>query len=187
MTTQTTSTSDRLIALSRDAMEEQTLMKALSDAHQHIESIRKLLDATSNLLVDFEKTITIRPDGKHVVNIEDVSNYSTTAEFGVKLLDERAEKLRGTLTTFVEQCDAIEVRFDATECPRCGEVIPSVEHRGEYLGAISRLDNVTEICSTCGNEEAFGGLMGGWHRLISSVIEGRYRHAHPELSNVKGA
>lgn len=185
--TTTAPTNDRLIALSRDAMEEQTLMKALSDAHQHIESMRKLLDATSNLLVDFEKTIIVRPDGKHVVNIEDVSNYATTAEFGVRLLDERTEKLRSTLVTFSEQCDAIEVRFERTECPRCGEVIPNVEHRGEYLGAISRLDNKTEICSTCGSEEAFGGLMGAWHTLISSVIEGRYRHAHPELSSQKGA
>lgn len=185
--TTTAPTNDRLIALSRDAMEEQTLLRALSDAHQHIESMRKLLDATSNLLVDFEKTIIVRPDGAHVVNIECVSNYSGTAEFSVRLLDERTEKLRSTLVTFSEQCDAIEVRFERTECPRCGEVIPNVEHRGEYLGAISRLDNKTEICSTCGSEEAFGGLMGAWHTLISSVIEGRYRHAHPELSNQKGA
>jgi hypothetical protein len=168
-------------------MEEQTLMKALNDVHVHIEALRKVLDATSTLFVDFEKTVTVRPDGKHVVNIDDVSNYSTTAEWSARLFDDCVGKLRDVLTTFVDQCDAVEVRFDATECPRCGEVMPSVERRGEHIGAISRLDNMTEICTTCGCEEAFGGLMAGWHRLLSSVIEGRYRHAHPELSNVKGA
>lgn len=39
-------------------------------------------------------------------------------------------------------------------CPRCYGWIPSNAAPGEYPGAISRLDNVTEICSQCGSEEA---------------------------------
>lgn len=39
-------------------------------------------------------------------------------------------------------------------CPRCTHFIPCDERPGEYPGAISRIDNVTEICSQCGNEEA---------------------------------
>lgn len=39
-------------------------------------------------------------------------------------------------------------------CPRCGGLIPNNEHPGEYPGAVSRVDNMTEICSACGLEEA---------------------------------
>lgn len=45
-------------------------------------------------------------------------------------------------------------------CPRCGHFIPNDLHPGAYPGAISRLDNKTEICSSCGTDEAlrdFGG------------------------------
>lgn len=178
---------DRLIALSRELLEEQTLLTGLSDVHKHINEIRSTLNSLQQSLMDFEKSIEIRPNGKHVVNIELVAAHSAVMTYAMKLLKEPTDSLDTVLNILIEQCDAIECRFDRTECPRCGEVIPSVEHRGEYLGAISRLDNKTEICSTCGNEEAFGGLMGAWHTLISSVIEGKYRHAHPELSNSKGA
>lgn len=51
-----------------------------------------------------------------------------------------------------------------TACPRCGDWIPNNIRPGAYPGAISRTDNVTEICSECGTIEAleqhFGdGLM----------------------------
>lgn len=39
-------------------------------------------------------------------------------------------------------------------CPRCLGFIPSNEFPGMYPGAISRVDNKTEICSDCGVEEA---------------------------------
>jgi len=44
-------------------------------------------------------------------------------------------------------------------CPRCEGLIPSNEHWGEYMGAISRLTRETgqailEVCSACGTEEA---------------------------------
>lgn len=186
MTTKT-QPNDRLIALSRDLMEEQTLLKAFSDSHQHINHLRRQVDAIQNMLIEFEQSIVIRPDGKHIVDIELVAAYGACAQVGIERVNQAVKSVVDTLDTVEAQCDSIEARFDRTECPRCGEVIPNVEHRGEYLGAISRLDNQTEVCSTCGCEEALGGLMGGWHRLISSVIEGRYRHAHPELSNSKGA
>lgn len=54
-------------------------------------------------------------------------------------------------------------------CPRCGDFIPRNESPGEYPGAISRTDNATEICSTCGQaegvEEMFGTLLPQelWH------------------------
>ena len=32
--------------------------------------------------------------------------------------------------------------------------IPNRKHAGKYCGAISRKDNVTEICSACGTAEA---------------------------------
>ena len=40
-------------------------------------------------------------------------------------------------------------------CPRCeSSYIPNNEFPGEYPGALSRVDNKTEICSECGVEEA---------------------------------
>lgn len=41
------------------------------------------------------------------------------------------------------------------ECPRCKGGIPNEAMRGQYPGALSRYDNTTEICSSCGSEEAF--------------------------------
>ncbi len=42
----------------------------------------------------------------------------------------------------------------ANTCPRCESGIPNDAQRGAYSGAISRLDNRTEICTSCGIEEA---------------------------------
>lgn len=39
-------------------------------------------------------------------------------------------------------------------CPRCGGGVPSDRDRGEYPGALSRVDNKTYICSQCGTDEA---------------------------------
>lgn len=40
-------------------------------------------------------------------------------------------------------------------CPRCGHFIPNDDSPGAYPGALSRRDNMTEICSDCGTAEAF--------------------------------
>lgn len=47
-------------------------------------------------------------------------------------------------------------------CPRCQGWIPNNEQPGAYPGAISRLDNTTEICSSCGSDEA---VLEWQHRL----------------------
>jgi len=39
-------------------------------------------------------------------------------------------------------------------CPLCGGPIPNALYEGQYLGALSRRDNKTEICSDCGVKEA---------------------------------
>lgn len=44
------------------------------------------------------------------------------------------------------------------KCPRCKGPIPSAQHEGEFPGALSRLDNETEICSSCGVAEAWFNL-----------------------------
>jgi RNA polymerase subunit RPABC4/transcription elongation factor Spt4 len=43
---------------------------------------------------------------------------------------------------------------DDNTCPRCKHGIPNDERRGEYVGALSRLDDETYICSACGTDEA---------------------------------
>lgn len=40
-------------------------------------------------------------------------------------------------------------------CPKCQGYIPNNKTPGAYAGAISRRDNTTEICSSCGTAEAF--------------------------------
>jgi hypothetical protein len=42
----------------------------------------------------------------------------------------------------------------APVCPSCDGFIPNNETPGAYMGAISRKDNKTEICSACGTAEA---------------------------------
>jgi len=44
-------------------------------------------------------------------------------------------------------------------CPRCLGGIPNNATPGMYCGAISRVDNKTEICSACGEEEAILALI----------------------------
>lgn len=39
-------------------------------------------------------------------------------------------------------------------CPTCDGQIPNNETPGAYIGALSRKDNKTEICSACGVREA---------------------------------
>jgi len=64
-------------------------------------------------------------------------------------------------------------------CPRCGGYIPNNVTPGAYPGAISRLDNRTEICSECGTQEAledyFGGMsikpMSEWAGLTPDLNE----------------
>ena len=52
---------------------------------------------------------------------------------------------------------------DTLTCPRCLGAIPNNDQKGQYPGAISRTDNYTEICSRCGNMEAYEELMWGGH------------------------
>lgn len=39
-------------------------------------------------------------------------------------------------------------------CPRCGGCVPNNKEPGRYPGALSRVDNKTYICSSCGTSEA---------------------------------
>lgn len=43
-------------------------------------------------------------------------------------------------------------------CPRCQHFIPDDVTPGAYPGAISRVDNKTEICSSCGLDEAIENI-----------------------------
>jgi ribosomal protein S27AE len=46
-------------------------------------------------------------------------------------------------------------------CPRCGGFIPNNDTPGSYSGALSRLDNKTEICSDCGVDESIENYYDG--------------------------
>ncbi len=43
-------------------------------------------------------------------------------------------------------------------CPSCNGFIPNNDTPGAYPGALSRKDNKTEICSSCGVKEALGPI-----------------------------
>lgn len=43
-------------------------------------------------------------------------------------------------------------------CPSCGGFIPNNDAPGSHPGALSRRDNITEICSNCGVMEAFAKI-----------------------------
>lgn len=53
------------------------------------------------------------------------------------------------------------VRASAPICPRCDGYIPNSESPGAYPGAVSRVDNKTEICSQCGTDEALEQFLIG--------------------------
>lgn len=49
-----------------------------------------------------------------------------------------------------------------TVCPRCQDSwIPNNLTPGAYIGALSRADNKTEICSACGEDEAMKDWLDG--------------------------
>lgn len=52
------------------------------------------------------------------------------------------------------------------KCPLCDGPIPNALHEGQYVGALSRRDNKTEICSDCGVMEA----IEDYNRSRRSVI-----------------
>ncbi len=54
-------------------------------------------------------------------------------------------------------------------CPRCRvSLIPSNENWGLYVGAISRADNKTEICSACGEDEGLKDFFEGGCEPVSA-------------------
>jgi len=46
-------------------------------------------------------------------------------------------------------------------CPRCSGGVPNHADRGRYVGALSRTDNQTIVCSSCGHNEANEQLAAG--------------------------
>jgi len=66
---------------------------------------------------------------------------------------------KGTHTFFWLEDDVIIID-ESFICPLCDGLIPNNDMPGAYPGALSRRDNVTEICSDCGQREAFEDA--GW-------------------------
>jgi hypothetical protein len=65
-------------------------------------------------------------------------------------------------------------------CPRCSEHewIPNNATPGAYMGALSRTDNKTEICSNCGEDEALKDYFdGGCEPQSEWPISDRYHIA----------
>lgn len=72
------------------------------------------------------------------------------------------------------------------ECPRCGGGIPNSQHPGLYPGALSRWDNITEVCSDCGTQEAMAQFFAAKAKLdpMQAVhpIHGELPWRHPEVA-----
>lgn len=80
-------------------------------------------------------------------------------------------------------------------CPRCAHLIPRDEFPGEYPGAISRVDNLTDICSLCGTDEAIGWgpvprsewpLEFPWHTKTVALDEGAVERIRESLARKEG-
>lgn len=52
------------------------------------------------------------------------------------------------------------------KCPTCTGYIPNNAVPGAYPGALSRVDNKTEICSACGEREAMQSWSQQVHRHV---------------------
>jgi len=50
------------------------------------------------------------------------------------------------------------IALEPNQCPRCGGGIPNSVVPGAYPGALSRYDNLTEVCSQCGTDEAMSNF-----------------------------
>lgn len=57
------------------------------------------------------------------------------------------------------------------KCPICSGPIPNALHEGKYAGALSRVDNETEICSECGVMEAMQDLQKFADARRTTIIE----------------
>jgi len=67
--------------------------------------------------------------------------------------------MRYTIKTMRDNLDKFPV------CPRCNGLIPNNLYPASHVGALSRLDNKTEICSECGAIEAmldYQGKLTDW-------------------------
>jgi hypothetical protein len=60
-------------------------------------------------------------------------------------------------------------------CPRCGGDVPNTEYKGQYLGALSRTDDLTEICSDCGTHEALD------QALTDRPLKPQHQWVHPPI------
>ena len=72
------------------------------------------------------------------------------------------------------------------KCPRCGGGIPNDHAEGAYPGALSRLDNTTEICSACGSDEAWFNFVNPGAPLPPidrRVLEGTQRSPFARLNS----
>tara|TARA_R100000458_G_C8278539_1_gene254980 strand:- start:18766 stop:19044 length:279 start_codon:yes stop_codon:yes gene_type:complete len=58
-----------------------------------------------------------------------------------------------------------------TSCPICYGDVPSPENVGKYAGALSRFDNETEVCSSCGQMEALAPMC--WDDIREQLMEAK--------------
>lgn len=61
-------------------------------------------------------------------------------------------------------------------CPRCkADWIPNNNEPAAHIGALSRADNKTEICSACGEDEAFKDYFdGGCEPVTAWPVQRKY-------------
>jgi hypothetical protein len=79
--------------------------------------------------------------------------------------------------------------MEIKDCPRCSEPIPNREFAGMYAGAISRVDNTTEICSECGVIEAMIEFAGQYpfrftDQLVQAVLNSGFADLYPRWIEV---
>lgn len=97
---------------------------------------------------------------KRIVRIEDMLNGF---KFAAKAIQEIEQGRNATSHQHNEPASRDGTVSKISTCPRCGGPIPNVEHAGKYPGGISRVDNQTEICSGCSEDEAMTWPNDPWN------------------------
>lgn len=100
---------------------------------------------------------------KYTLNASFETDTPDSAE-DITLLDDIQKILMNILPYMADNVNVTVRCHDAGICPRCGHFLPNDMTPGAYPGALSRWDNETEICSRCGQQEAFLDFAAGEYR-----------------------
>jgi hypothetical protein len=127
-----------------------------SKAFIEIDDLVRILRYASSKYGEDTETIRAHAPESVIVTFEAMAKQcEVLANRFTALLNVRVAEIDSHNTYSIRYVEALEITsLLEHDCPRCFRSIPNEVSRGQYAGALSRIDNETEICSDCGNFEA---------------------------------